>query len=955
MIIIYSDLNNESYFVLCDQSPAGRIRRLDVDLSIEGGEGVRRLLGLRLDPGAVPDREEIEARLARVLDREELSRAFFRRFRNAIASVTAELAGNEEADESTSSQALLLLSRLLFLHFIQEKGWLSGERRFLRDRVRRIAGSGRSVYRELIAPLFFGCLNTPPALRVQEAVVLGEIPYLNGGLFEPSSYELEHPDTTISNETLLVIFGAFEKFNFCLDENDQDGVHIDPEMLGKVFESLMAADQRAASGSFYTPKEIVDVLAASAITLSVSGGDEDLAKALRAVISGNDSYVSIEQATGVMDRLERLTVLDPACGSGAFLLAALQGIERLAGFVYHRLGRSLPPDLRQRIVERSLFGVDLKREAVRLCELRLWLAIVTSSSASAVSVTPLPNLDRNILQGNALLSPLDFLGHGRRDLYQRWSCALQLRKGMTDRFRHAQPEERPQLYRALRKGDEELAAAMLEHSINEDEKELDLVRAGTVRLFPSLDKSSRAERDAADSLSRRIDETKSHLARVIQGELDFFSFDVQFSSVLSDGGFDVIIGNPPWVRSSRIDPGARRMFRERYESFGSRGSHGSARGFDQSDLAVAFCEKSFGLLKSGGAMSMLVPAKFANAGYASRLREKQSAYLAELHDWTDRGKELFGADTFPLGMTLSKREPPGAAVTLWSQGQARLALRTEVVNADEWLLAPPEVSMLIGRLRNRFPRLSVALGRSPLMGVKTGDNGRFFLPELALSGSGALIPGTRVRIPLAHLCRAVRGRDVRRWHAAASCWMLWPPMRGWSDPPHWVHELADHLQTNPESLRLSFVKPEHLGMKVVWKDVSRGLQAAVLPELVRISGADFPLIPNQTTYFIDAVSIDEAYYLSALLNSTVLNAVAVASAENAKDSHQRFFGSLIGRLPVPAEVTEPLRADLVRLARRAVVGPPGPEIDAVVNRLFGVTSQEHEVLRAFLQRRLGAR
>ncbi|HXI13062.1 MAG TPA: DNA methyltransferase [Thermoanaerobaculia bacterium] len=957
IIIILVDDNRPRWFVLCDQTSVGRVRHLEVDLSIADSEASRRLTELQLDSGTVPDREEIEARLDKALDREALSRRFFRRFREAIVAVTAELVSDGGSEEAARSQALLMLSRILFLHFVQEKGWLAGDRQFLKNRVRRLARSERPLYDELLVPLFFGCLNTPPIHRASRALELGEIPYLNGGLFDPSSYERDHAGMRVSNQTLVEIFSTFEKFSFCLDENDEDGVHIDPEMLGKVFESLMASDQRASSGSFYTPKEIVDALATSAISLWAAAGNDELARSLKPGLSAPMSGMSVEQAVGLLDRLEHLTVLDPACGSGAFLLSALQCIERLTISLNTRVGRSTDPDLRQKIVERSLFGVDLKREAVRLCELRLWLAIVTDSSASAASVRPLPNLDRNILQGNALLSPLDFLGAGRISLYQKWSCALQLRKGMTERFRHAPPDERPHLYRVLRKGDEELAAAMLEHAITEDEKELQFIRTGNAPLFPRLNRRSEVDSNAASFLARRIEETRVHLANVLRGELDFFSFDVHFSAVLSEGGFDVIIGNPPWVRSSRIEPAARQMFRDRYESFGARGADGKSKGFEQSDLAVAFCEKSFDLLKEGGAMSMLVPAKFASAGYAWKLRERHSNYLSQLHDWSDRGKKLFGADTFPLGITLSKRQRVTRDIAIWSDGQERLALRAEIVTEQEWLLAPPEVSALIHRLRKSFPPLSDTLGRVPLMGVKTGANDRFFLPELVLSGNGASIPGSRVRIPIEHLCRAVRGRDVRRWHAGASCWMLWPPMRGWSNPPAWVLELANHMATTPDSFRLSFVKPEHLGMKVVWKDVSKGLQAAVLPEMVRISGTDFPLIPNQTTYFLDAVSIDEAHFLSAFLNSTVLNAVAIASAEHAKDFHQRFFGTLVSRLPLPqVHANDAVRGDLVRLGRRAVLRPDiAVEIDQIVEKLFGITSEEHEILSAYVRRRLGVR
>src|SRR5213078_2887742 len=124
-----------------------------------------------------------------------------------------------------------------------------------------------------------------------------------------------------------------------------------------------------------------------------------------------------------------------------------------------------------------------------------------------------------------------------------------------------------------------------------------------------------------------------------------------------------------------------------------------------------------------------------------------------------------------------------------------------------------------------------------------------------------------------------------------------------------------------EDFRLAFVRPEHVGIKVAWKDVSRGMAAVVLPDVIERS---IPLIPNQTLYFVDAVSLDEAYAICAVLNSTVADALLLAVSERAKDAHFRYFGRTVGRMPLP-----PLRdAELSRLARRAHLnGGIGDELD----------------------------
>src|SRR5207253_2439156 len=162
------------------------------------------------------------------------------------ASEVSEVIGDAQ-------QALLILSRLLFLYFIQQKGWLAGERRFVVDRLDAALRQRRDFYATVLQPLFFGCLNTGRRERTAAARKLGDIPYLNGGLFEPSAFERAN-DVALPNELMQrVIEEVFERFDFSIDESDAAGTHVDPEMLGKVFESLMADDERAASGSFYTP------------------------------------------------------------------------------------------------------------------------------------------------------------------------------------------------------------------------------------------------------------------------------------------------------------------------------------------------------------------------------------------------------------------------------------------------------------------------------------------------------------------------------------------------------------------------------------------------------------------------------------------------------------------------------------------------------------------------------
>jgi len=921
--ILYCADENVSIF---DLAPDRRLRRLDVDLREPSAHAVDRLNLL-----ARGDESSLPRIFDRALDRESITRQFFRSFRTAVTEVGDALATQFRSEErqTVDGQALLLLSRLLFLSFVQEKGWLGGDRRFLVDRLEHEIRRGREFFAGVLVPLFFGCLNTPLHERTLAARRLGRIPYLNGGLFEPSLFEQRNPDIHLPNELMQrVVEEVFEKFDFRIDEGTRGGTHVDPEMLGRVFESLMAEDERVASGSFYTPKEIVDTLTERAITTWL--GDAP----------------SIEM-------LERITVLDPACGSGAFLLSALGVIERL----WRKLTPDVPRDLRRRIVAQSLYGVDLKPEAVRLCELRLWLAIVSGSDATIETIEPLPNLDRNILQGNSLLSPTDFLGDARMDIYSDWLESLRAQRDLLERYRSAPHGQRPALYRVIRGNDQRLASELLARSIDAAERELQLACAPQRDLFG---RSAPVDAELCRALQQRVAEQQRMLDRVEEGTLDFFSFDVHFAHVLATGGFDVVVGNPPWVRNSRIDARAKRMLTDRYALF--RGQHTGA-GFHQPDLSLAFFERALALTSSDGVVGMLMPSKIVNASYAGPLRRVARDRVVAIDDWSDdpRRKKWFDADTFPMGIVLRSAGfqpagPQASSLRVSASGETFTLDRADLsvsTPTSEWALVPPNILGILRRLRRTHRTLEDSLGRKPFMGVKTGDNRSFFLDAKAIQ-KGHLLTTDGVPIPLNVVCRCVRGRDLQRWKVDESQWMLWPPVHGWRQPPAWLEKHAAARGLEPEDFRLSFVRPEHVGIKVAWKDLSRGLAAAVLPDVVHVNDQAFPLVPNQTLYAIDAVSLDEAYVIAAILNSTIAGALLVSVAERAKDAHFRYFGRTVAALPWPD--SRSAWTALVRLSRRAHRGEDRMEgIDAIAAELYGVSASELAELRAFLERRLGAR
>ncbi len=917
-----------------------RARRIDLDPVSPRRDALDRFAALELRdrrPG------ELERALERALERESVGRRFFLRFRDDARSLEAELLRlhPDEGSVERAAEALLILSRVLFLYFVQQKGWLDGNRSFLIDLVERSRRVREGLFTGVFLPLFFGCLNTPEGRRDPLARRFGRIPYLNGGLFERSAFERRHPVIGIDDALLeRVILGTFERFQFVIEEDDETGAHIDPEMLGRVFENLMAESERLASGSFYTPKCVVDVLVRNALAARLAPPAGCGADALASFLSGDSRGLELPDPALFRRELEGLRVIDPACGSGAFLLSALQHLERLAGAAGAGDGRR-DPRARRRILER-LYGVDLKPEAVRLCELRLWLAVAASEPAEPAAVEPLPNLDRNILQGNTLLGPLDWIGARRLDIYRAGAARLRERAALIGRFREARGRQRETLARALRDSDRALALDVLDRSLAADRDALEDLTRRQPSLFGGA--ARRVRTDARD-LTQRIARAEEERRRIAEGEIGYFAAEVHFAEAAAAGGFDLVVGNPPWVRSSRIDPAVRRLVAERYESFGGTGG---GDGIPQGELALAFFERSLALAKDQGAVSLLMPQKIVTSGYASawRARVARAGSLLWLRDWSEEARKLFDADTFPLGVLVRKGGRGGMVRIERASSSFRIQQgRLPLSRGGPWVLADERVRAILDRMARDMPPFGERIAR-PVMGVKTGANGDFFVePEIDWARAEALVEG--VPIPLADLARVVRGRDVARWTASDSLWMLRPTRSS-----AWLPALVASRRGRPVGA-LAYERREHRGWKVIWKDVSRGIMAAPLAPSRSLNGVAVAVVPNQTVYCAAVRNEEEAWFAAALLNSTAAGAAALAVADRAKDFHYRYFGRTIARVPVP-DIAPAARRRIASLAKSAASDRAAEaELDRVLSVAYGLSADDAEGLGRFVRERLG--
>lgn len=831
-----------------------------------------RVAQIALERLRLASREPAATWLARAVDAlagQGAGAAFFRCFRDSLANFERQM-DTRARGEQRRTLALIQLTRLLFLYFIQSKGWLDHRPAYIREEVDRALNAGRNLQRWVMAPLFFGALACPSRKRSGRARALGSLPFLNGGLFTPHPIERSSGCTVPDVAWCAAVDQLFERFHFTVAENDASGHAIAPDMLGHVFERVMAGDRRKEAGAYYTPADLVRR------TL-----DEGLASAAaeRLGISWGEATSRLQRRDAKLrDAIGQLRILDPACGSGAFLLGALERITQL------RTTPETPAhSLRRKVLSSQIFGVDLDPMAIRLTELRLWLAVTAGDPPTDPDrVQPLPNLDASVRQGDALREPAELISAdpaGSREL-----------RVLRQRYARATGTAKRTLVRQLRRAELQAASRAIEGGIERLEQRIqELLRAARAPdLFGQKTRLARDQRDSLATLRCDLGELRQarrELRR--EGRLPWFSAAAQFADVMAGGGFDLVAGNPPWVRAEALAPGQRERLSRRFRWWRTGGGRGYQH---QPDLAVAFAERACELAAPGGSIALLLPEKLATAGYGSVMRgaltSSYTVRTAAPIPPDDASK--FGATVYPMMLVAAKRvAEPGTEVQVSLDPGAR-PVPQHSLGAGPWILGSACVGDMIGALRDAHPRLGDTL--RPRLGVKTGADRVFLDPD---------------DVEAELLRPAVRGRDVRPFRVSSEHRLLWThdahgePLA--KLPPRaraWIAQHADQLRARSDARTgvpwtLFRVRGALDPWRVTWADVSRTLHAAAL---VRQAAGHIPL---NTCYIVSVSSEHEADALTAWLNAPPVRALAAASAPPASGGYRRHTASVVEQLPLP--------------------------------------------------------
>jgi len=530
-----------------------------------------------------------------------------------------------------------------------EKPWGSGTRTFIRDLFTYcVENTNKNFFDHFLEPLFYEALNKKRGENHYYPKFNCKIPFLNGGLFEPlDNYDWQHNDFNIPNEIFSNsktkgreadgILDIFDRYNFTINEDEplEREVAVDPEMLGKIFENLLDAKDRKSKGAFYTPREIVHYMCQESLInylVNETGvpyqdikdfilygelmKDEDCSKDFE---EGKKEQripkTVLENLLKIDNALKQVKVADPAVGSGAFPLGMLNEIVKARMNITEYLVRDIPAEnkyerfllrknrhpyrIKWETIKNSIFAVDIESSAVDIAKLRLWLSLIVDQEIDEENSCPhpLPNLDCNIMCGNSLIDEFEGIKlfdesllskqeHSKDNTVESYQISLfqdQIEMLLEDLFK-----EQDRLF-----GEEDNAKKM------EIKKRIDKTIDSIIRAKLSRDKNKEGLIKYEQSLKEK---TKP-----------YFLWKLEFAKIFKEkGGFDIVIGNPPYVNIYKIPDEQKNYYlkNNKYKS-----------AVQKFDLYVLFMEMSFSILKSKGISSFIVSNKWLSQGYGKGIRE----------------------------------------------------------------------------------------------------------------------------------------------------------------------------------------------------------------------------------------------------------------------------------------------------------------------------------------------
>lgn len=525
----------------------------------------------------------IHTTLWNALQLKEVNKQFYGYVASHYAEVVTYLEKKGKKSDDAKQFSSRLLGRLLFVWFLRKMNVINESIGYFEtDDL-----TATEYYDQRLKKLFFETLNTELESRTSGDLLT---PYLNGGLFEAKENDFVDETIEFPEGCFTRLYNHFDEFNFTTDESSADFelIAIDPEMLGQVFESLLASqtnnednNERNNTGSFYTPREIVGYIVKETLRQYLySKIDKTAHRGIDELLDLSDSQWLNRKSTSSADvwgvnskniiseikvALDNFKVLDPAAGSGAFPMGMLQQLLK----TYERIEKRFDPyKLKLSIIENNIFGVDIQPMAVEIARLRAWLSVIVDEK-DVSNIKPLPNLDFKFIAANSLVK----LENGQTDLFTDPELDIKLQE-LRNKYFNARSSSKKKEYK-----ERYYKLTYGQGNVFDDERTIQL------KTFDPF-----KNRNAAD----------------------FFDPHIMFGI---REGFDAVIGNPPYIHFEKMDINMRDNYRKNHKKYGFKTY--AARG----DIYTLFYEKGVELLCEGGFLSFITSNKWMRAGYGQKLRD----------------------------------------------------------------------------------------------------------------------------------------------------------------------------------------------------------------------------------------------------------------------------------------------------------------------------------------------
>ena len=605
--------------------------------------------------------------------KERVTDDFYKAYKNVFEDVRESL-GKVKSDAQAHAFTQILMNRLMLLYFVQKRQWLNNNSDFLREFYNTCGQDERknkSFYRDYLEPLFFRAFNRENGfkdLSVPDPVkeIFKNAPYLNGGMFVRLD-EIEPPELNVPDTSFELMFNRlFERYNFTVSEDTPLDIElaIDPELLGNVYQRLVSEEERGQAGLFYTQPTEVNFMCQRALMEYLARRlPEKRKEIILLVMNYLDPPDDLDMPWDKIEKcLASVKICDPACGSGAFLVAMLHLLVDIRTLVRKKLNLNTDSfELKKKIISQNLYGADVKAHAVRIAELRLWLSLIVDAPDDFVQTHPevpvLPNLTYRLRQGDSLIEefagvPLHLRGEfstpGKRitPVMQKL-CDLEhkifhgkIKTGELAGIKTEHQKLEQELFQGILKDRMESIQARVRglkiKTIKPMLKQTGLFGKEVEQLHIDFEKDFRkkTEKKIAD-LEDKLTEYRRLLDSEDFGKLserDYVLWEIDFADVfMSKGGFDIIIGNPPYVRQEVIGPPIivdRQTTREERKAYKEKLIR-SVQTFlgrqfridKKSDLYVYFYYLGMSLLNKNGVFVFITSNSWLDVGYGSGLQE----------------------------------------------------------------------------------------------------------------------------------------------------------------------------------------------------------------------------------------------------------------------------------------------------------------------------------------------